>query len=435
VNAGRLIIMLRKLEYIFLVGSIALIGADRIDLFAGKGAFTLTPFVVLAPLLLFLFALNNGMAGRFSFSVTPAIRRTTPYFAWLFVFLFLSSVATILGVDPDRGLKALIDLFLVSLLGSFIAVQILADPKREKLVVRSVTLGLIVYFLFCVGECIAWSHGIIQGADNGGSWLETMFAAKTLFWVPRVSGATVDANRSGFVLVMYLVLLDHFVPKSRYIRFLRFAIAVFLLLALSRSAILCWFAYWLFSQGSGLRKAPWRKLAWVSVFAVVALIAGVRYRTELGNLLDAWQVGDIVSDRMSGEEGTSGGEHIQLIKAGFDAWASTPHTVIAGMGLRSAPAVLGNFFGDDKNGNFHCLYVTALAELGLPAFLALIILLTYPLIGRKGALPPIAAIMVFNAPYQSHMEPIFWLVLAVAWSYQMRTSQSRVSPARVVVPV
>jgi hypothetical protein len=416
--------MLRKLEYVLLVASVALIGADRIDLFAGKGPFTLTPFVVLAPLLFLLFALNNGMAGRLSFVLTPAIQRTIPYFAWLFVFLFLSSVATIIGVDPERGLMALIDLFLVSLFGSFIALQILAAPERQKLVLRSVTLGLAVYFLFCVGECIAWSHGIIQGADNGGSWLETMFAAKTLFWVPRVSGATVDANRSGFVLVMYLALLDHFLPKSRFVKFLRFAIAVFLLLALSRSAILCWFAYWLFSRGSWVRQAPWKKIAWASSFAVVVLIAGIRYRSELGNLLAAWQVTDIVSDRMSGEEGTSGGEHIQLIKAGYDAWASTPHTVIAGMGLRSAPTVLGNFFGDDKNGNFHCLYVTALAELGLPAFLVLMVLFIYPLFGRNGALPSIAAIMVFNAPYQSHMEPIFWLVLALAWSYPVRASRS-----------
>jgi hypothetical protein len=416
--------MLRRLEYICLVGSVALIGADRIDLFAGKGPFTLTPFVVLAPLLFFLFALNNGMAGRFSFSPTPSIRRTTPYFVGLFVFLFLSSVATIFGVDPDHGLMALIDLVLVSLFGSFIALQILAEPEREKLVLRSVTLGLIVYFLFCVGETIAWSRGIIQGADNGGSWLETMFAAKTLFWVPRVSGSTVDANRSGFVLVMYLALLDHFAQNSRYTKFLRFTIAVFLLLALSRSAILCWAAYWFFSKGTLLRRAPWRKIAWASAFALAVLIVGIRYHTELGNLLDAWQVTDIVSDRMSGEEGTSGGEHIQLIKAGFDAWASTPHTVIAGMGLRSAPRVLGNFFGDDRNGNFHCLYVTALAELGLPAFLTLMVLFIYPLFGRKGALPSIAAIMVFNAPYQSHMEPIFWLVLALAWSYEMKTGSA-----------
>jgi hypothetical protein len=432
-SADLLIRMLRKLEYICLVGSIALIGADRIDLLAGKGTFTLTPFVVLAPLLFSLSALNNGMAGRFTFATTPAIQRMMPYFSWLIVFLFLSSIATIFGIDPERGVMALIDLFLVSLLSLFIAVRILSDPEPDKLILTSITTGLVVYFVFCIGECVAWSHGIIQGAE-GGSWLESMFAAKTLFWMPRVSGSTVDANRSGFVLVMYLALLDHFVPKSRYTKFLRFAIAIFILLAISRSAILCWIAYLLFSKSSWIRRTSWQKIAWASGLAMVCLLAAIYYRTEIGTLFDAWQVTDIISDRMSGEEGTSGGDHIRLIQLGFDTWTSTPHTVIAGTGLRSAPRVLGNFFGDDKNGNFHCLYVTALAELGLPAFLVLMVLFLYPLAARKGALPSIAAIMIFNAPYQSHMEPIFWLVLALAWSYGVRKmSQLRSAlPVRVV---
>ena len=48
---------------------------------------------------------------------------------------------------------------------------------------------------------------------------------------------------------MYLVLLDRFAAKTRYTRFLRFAIGFFILLAVSRSAMLCWFAYCLFSSG------------------------------------------------------------------------------------------------------------------------------------------------------------------------------------------
>lgn len=91
-----------------------------------------------------------------------------------------------------------------------------------------------------------------------------------------------------------------------------------------------------------------------------------------------------------------------------------------GIGLASAPKVLGDFFGDDKYGNFHCLYVTILAELGLPALLVLMILLAYPVLGRNRATASVAAIMVFNIPYQSHMEPIFWLMLALVWSYERK---------------
>ena len=43
-----------KLEYIFLVGSIALIGADRIDLLGGRGFFRLTPFLFFASLVVII---------------------------------------------------------------------------------------------------------------------------------------------------------------------------------------------------------------------------------------------------------------------------------------------------------------------------------------------------------------------------------------------
>ena len=42
------------------------------------------------------------------------------------------------------------------------------------------------------------------------------------------------------------------------------------------------------------------------------------------------------------------------------------------------------------------MYVSVLAELGLPAFLLFMILLGYPIIGRKGTASCIAAIATFN---------------------------------------
>jgi hypothetical protein len=413
--------MFRRLEYAFLIGSLALIGADRVDLLLGKASFRLTPFLVCASACVFLRLSMIAMQGRLDHTISPPMHRQIPYLAGLAVFIFLASVATIFGMDPQRGLMALADLILISILAYCISLRLLADPAPEKLILRSISFGLFVYLVFCIGESIAWKYGIIQTEEGGGSWLENTFAAKTLFWVPRLSGFTIDENRSGFILVMYMALLDRYVPKSRYKSFLRYAIAVFILLAVSRSAMLCWFAYWLFSKASWSRTNRPRIASWGAGIAIASLLIGFAYHKEIGDALYVWDVSDIISDRLSGQEGTSGGDHIRLIKRGFDTWLSTPHTMATGIGLASAPKVLGDFFGDDKYGNFHCLYVTILAELGLPAFLVLMVLLAYPMIGRKSATASIAAIMVFNAPYQSHMEPIFWLMLALVWSYESKT--------------
>ena len=183
---------------------------------------------------------------------------------------------------------------------------------------------------------------------------------------------------------MYLALLDRFATKTRYTRFLRFAIACFILLAVSRSAMLCWIAYCLFSSGFWNRLATPRAAFRVAMLAIVCLLVGIVYRQEIAGLAELWQLSDIVSDRLSSDPSSTAGSHIQLIQRGFDTWKTSTRTMFAGIGFAGSPRVLGDFFGDNKYGNFHDLYVSVLAELGLPAFLLFMILLGYPIIGRKG---------------------------------------------------
>jgi hypothetical protein len=158
----------------------------------------------------------------------------------------------------------------------------------------------------------------------------------------------------------------------------------------------------------------------VIAIAIVGSLVCVVYQEEIAGLAEVWEISDAVSERMSVDQGSSGEDHVLLIRRGLETWLTSTKTVITGIGFAAGPKVLGDFFGDDKHGNFHCLYVTVLAELGLPAFVILMFLLGYPVISRKGAVSLIAAIMIFNVSYQSHMEPVFWVVLALAWSYERR---------------
>jgi O-Antigen ligase len=421
--------MLKKLEYVCAVGSIALIGSDRIDLLAGHGFFRLTPFLLFASMVVLIRLVFMGLLGRSEIKISPPVRRQIPFLVVFVLFLLVSFGSTIFGVDPNRGIVALADLVLVSALGYYISVRILADSAPERLVVRSVTLALIIWLIFCIGGYIAWSHGAMRMQEEAASSIESMFAPTAAFgFAPRLSGYCLDSNRAGFILVMYLVLLDRFAAKTRYTRFLRFAIGFFILLAVSRSAMLCWFAYYVFSAEFWRRLATRRAALRLAAVAMVCLLVGLAYRTEIAGLLQLWQVSEVVSDRLSGEQGTSGGEHIELIQRGFETWSNSPRTVVAGIGFAGAPRFLGDIFGDSKYGNFHDLYVSVLAELGLPAFLLLITLLGYPMIGRRGAASCIAAIAIFNVFLQSYMEPIFWVALALVWSFEPTGRKLRMSP-------
>lgn len=426
--------MLKKLEYVCAVGSIALIGADRIDLLAGYAPFRLTPFLFLALLAVLIRVLAWGLAGTARVPLSAPFHRQIHYLSVLAVFLILAFASTLFGVNPERGLVSLFNLVLVAGLGYCLSLRMAAGPAPEKLIVRAVTLALLVWLIFCIGGYIAWSHGVMRLQEEAASSVESVFAPTASFvFAPRLSGYCLDSNRAGFILVMYLVLLDRFAAKTRYVRFLRFAIGFFILLAVSRSAMLCWFAYYAFSAAFWRPLSSRRAALGLTAVAMVCLLVGFTYRTQIAGLLELWQVSDVVSDRLSGEQGTSGGDHIELIRRGFETWSNSPRTVVAGIGFAGAPKFLGDIFGDSKYGNFHDLYVSVLAELGLPAFLLLMILMGYPMIGRRGAASCIAAIAIFNVFLQSYMEPVFWVALALVWSYELKGRWLRNLPSRAAV--
>ena len=396
--------------------------ADRIDLFARRGPFILTPFLVLAPLTISAFLLRMGWDGNLRVSIVPPIHRQRSFLIATAIFMFLTLLSIPFGLDPQRGLVSYCDLLLVVVLGYGISVLIILEPEREKLIVVSITFGLIAYVLFCVGEYIAWSHGlVIVQNQEASSWMEWTFAPQPLGpFGPRLAGTTFDANRSGFILTMYLILLDNFAAKSRYATAFRYAIAFLVLLTLSRSAILCWLVYYLFSRKFWKALASRRAKIFLAVICATASLLIVVYPKEIGELVDAWKISDIVSAKMSMDPGSSGESHVLLIQRGIETWSRSAKTIAIGIGFNSGPQVLTDLLGDSKYINFHSLYATVLAELGLPAFLVMMFIIGVPAICRKGAFPCVLAIMVFNVSYQSHMEPMFWAILALLWSFDWK---------------
>ena len=413
-----------KLEYIFLVASIALIGADRIDLLGGHGFFRLTPFLFSAVLVVVIRMSIIALDGKAKVILRPPLRRQIPFVVVLALFLFLAMISTILGEDPQRGVVALCGLILVSGLAFCISWRILVDPEPEKLVIRSVTFACIVWLIFCVGGVIAWKNGVLRLQEEAATSVASMFApTATLYWIPRLSGYCLDSNRAGFILVMYLALLDRFAFNKRYTRLLRFAIGCFILVAVSRSAMLCWFVYYVFSSGFWKRLATRRAALQLAMVTLSLLVIGVVYREEIATLAELWQISDMISDRLSSDPTGTAGSHLQLIERGFRTWTTSTRTVVAGIGFAGSPRVLSDFFGDNKYGNFHDLYVSVLAELGLPAFLLLLVMLLYPAVRRKHSLPYIAAIAIFNVFLQSFLEPIFWVTIALVWSLELKGAE------------
>ncbi len=409
-----------RVEYLLLVGSIALIGADRIDLFVGRGPFTMTPFLLLAPLVIFTVIFPKWLGGNNCLTIA---RRQKPFLGMLAIFLFFALLSILFGIDPERGIVAFANLLLVSLFGYCISLRILVAPDRERLIITSITCSIIIYTLFCLAEGVAWSQGLFMLPDQPPtSWIERTFAAiREGDLMPRLDGTTIDPNRAGFVLSMYLALLDWFAPRSRYSSMLRIAIVLLIFLTLSKSAILCLFVYCVFSKNLWKRLASKTAMKWLAAIVIGSLFLYAVMPQVTGSLVEAWNISDLISQRLSMDSGSSGQSHVELIQRGFEIWETSAKTVFMGIGYGSAPKVLSDILNTtSKNSNFHCLYITVLAEMGLPAFVLMMLLLLCPIVRSKGMAHVVFAIMVFNISYQTPVEPIFWVNLALIWSSSYR---------------
>jgi hypothetical protein len=412
-----------RMRRFFLIACLGLIGADRIDLFAAHGPFTMTPFLFLASLAVLAAILPKWLRGSVSLEITPPIQRQLPFVILTGIFLALTLLSIPAGLDPLRGVVAFADLLLVATLGYSISALILVEPDRARLIQRSVSLGLIVYLIFCLGQCIAFAHNILLDLSlEHATWLERSFGALTVGpWIPRLDGSTVDPNRAGFILTMYAALLDRFCIRSRSRSFLQWAIALFILLTMSKSAILCWLAYHVCSKSTWKRLLAWKVALPVTALAAFAFVFYVTNKTTIDVMADAWNISDALSERVSVDEGSSGQSHILLIERGIDTWLTSPKTVFMGIGYASAYEELSDILNTgSKFGNFHCLYVSVLAEQGLPAFICMVFILLVPLFRRKYSAQATFAVLVFNITYQTTAEPMFWMSVALLWSLTPR---------------
>jgi hypothetical protein len=230
-------------------------------------------------------------------------------------------------------------------------------------------------------------------------------------------------------LVLYLALLHKFAPSARVAPLLRVSLIFFIFLTLSRSAVLGLLVYWLAS--GTFRRVLKRKIAAVAgVVVLMSCTFWFYFEDQWREYIAAAQIAEIVEARVTMEEGSSGSTHLLLIQRGIEVWSSTPERMLTGIGLGAAYRVLGDIFGSEKHENFHCMYITWLAECGLPALMTVSFILLYPLVRRIGSSVFILPILVFNIPYQIHLEPMLWFAIAYCWSLKRRTLSLPVEVSR-----
>ena len=367
--------------------------ADRIDLAGGNGAFILTPFLAITPLVL----LSESLRRLRTANPVVLNRGTLLYLAIASAYLVLSVGSVLVAPDVTIGTSRVF-LLIVNVGGTLAVAALCFDRKNlERILARGALVWLVLCVAFDVAEVLYWIGRLDESIYLGPVQLR-FGDFQTLGPLPRLTGVVGDANHTGFIVLCNMVLIARGEPRA-WLRRSGLALAVLLLLAtFSRSAMLGAIAALIVAALDARRASPRLLIIAPIAAGVVAALALASPRTF-----------DTVVTAVS-----------------------SPERVLIGMGYGNSHMALQDFFPGNKYGSFHSMYIATFAESGAFALLLFLVLSGVPVIMSRPWRAVIAGSVAFNIFYQTNTDPVFWFVLALAWmtiSWQPYVRRVSVAPA------
>jgi hypothetical protein len=389
---------------------VATLGADRIDFLGGYGGFTLTPFLVLSPVICAVVA-GKALMGQFRGWRMPESPKLFLISFYGLLYLFFLSV--IFGPDPVLGIKRLILLGMQLVFGWVVVLAL----KRPTALVMGSFLGLLLHGIFCVFEMANWVQGKFLDPAIFQPFFINTLAHTVGHYAPRLSGASMDPNRGGLLLMFYAFCLLRFQPPWVLRPAILVILTLFVVITLSKTAIfslLVVLGVVAWQQRHSLAMLRARNLGklMLSLVALLALQPILSVLFQVGPQID---VERMLSERLSATEETSGGIHLELIVRGIATLIESPKNVLVGSGFGTAYTLLDDLFPDSKYANFHSIYISFLAETGVFSLILFGILGFYPMRFSRGYTPLLLGLGTFNLFYQLTFEPVFWFALLLSW--------------------
>lgn len=386
---------------------LALIGADRINLLGGVASFVATPYLALTPLVLLVEVARRRREGR-----PIVIPRSLTVYAGLLAFVIALATASVVG-SPALGKSAqrvlLLGLHIVGTLAVAVAAGDRADLQR--VLARGAALGIVLFAVFDVLNLAS----LFSLVPVDVQWGPLSISFKTYLYtslLPRLAGPVVDVNRGGFVLATFSFLLWRGYPRGRLRGALLVLAAVMLLITVSRSAILAAAAMVLVLVATSRRFQVRRTQ--LAAATLVLFLAAVTMVVIPDRLAHAAALLAPLMQRFSPQEG-SAAQHVDLLERGVATGTQSVRRVALGIGYGSSFTILQDLFPNNKYASFHSLFVTIFAECGVVALVAMVALIGVPILLSGAYRSVVLGTALFNVAQNAMTEPLFWLVLALAW--------------------
>ena len=393
----------RWLVEIVIISGVATAGIERVDLLAGAGPLNLSPFLVVAPVLVAC-AIYNLIGGA---DPTNTFLRSGRWLVFIFLMLSVLSV-TFSPVALSAG-RAL--LLVVNATAAWSIYVLVRGNRYSGALWRGAAAGLLIYILF--DALLAWRF-----VELGSAALSTTTGFVDLRISPlgegiaRFAGASLDANRAAIVVAVYTYLLigRSGTPFRKPVWAILIAIiGLGLVLVTSSRSGLAAYVVILFGVAIWLiRSASLRARIVMLGSVVVGLVAaGVFVVSSHGAV-----VFTVLERRLSSSDGSTS-THFELIQRALESLSLAPQQPWFGLGYGSAFTLLNDYFPGNTYGNFHAVFATVLVEVGVFGLTAFIALSLIPVVRSDRWLA--LGLFVFGIFYQSLADPVFWLALGLLW--------------------
>jgi O-antigen ligase len=400
-----------------IVLGVAAAGIDRVDLLAGGGPFVLTPFVLIAPLI--IVAAISHWAVKGVDDKRPEYVRLG---GWFVHFLCMVLLASLFFTETSRSVSRYI-LLLVLVAGGWALITLVRKTGKYGALRRGAWLGLLLYVGF---DIIQWAtfQGVLGLPELGG--MLNMNTSAYGAGVIRMGGGSVDPNRAALAIATYTFILigDPMVSKARgvlsssFILFLGTALA---LATISRSGLAVFACVMI-----GAIAAIWRsQTALQKIGAFLASSAALVWVLQSG-LVETLNVVDIAEARLSISSEGSAESHFELFGEAWGLVNANPISFFIGHGYGSSFLYLQDFFPGQEYANYHSMYLTLLVEAGVVSVLLICALLIPAALGGRRWLA--IGTILFGVFYQGLSDPIFWIQIAMFWALPMGAGRVRLLP-------
>lgn len=391
---------------------VALAGIDRVNLLGEGSAFTLTPAIVLTPIVVCVLVSHRIWAradgGRWRPRRSPETGVQGRWLIWLLLGLLLSLGVSTIVSPSDRAIARLVQLAVVSLGGVCSVWLARATGSLESLRIGAL-FGIATYVVFNIVLWLEFMHS--------GELVPSMGRYVNLSNIPygadlvRLSGGSGDPNRSAMTLAIYsyVAFADPVIGRFKASKSevaVMLATGYMVLLTFSRSGLIAY----------GLTLLPiWGKLRRVaegpslrSICAIGVLFGVAVFATVQSS------ASDVLGSRFQSFDDGSTTSHFRLIVRGVDDfWSGSLFERFFGRGYGTSYELVQDLFPGNPYGNFHSIWITFLVEGGLIGLSLILVILGLPVFQDRKYLA--FSLIWFGMFYQSHTDASFWFGVALLW--------------------